>query len=134
MKSNKNLYDTSDFPKEHPLYSDANKKVLGKMKDECKWNSHCRVRLSETKNVLDPERRRKKHKKGKGVKKCVVTKQMNHENYKEALFEKKQFWNGMNILRSQKHSIFGMNVNKISLSPFDSKRWIEEDGINTKAY
>ena len=59
---------------------------------------------------------------------------MNHENYKEALFGKKQFWNGMNILRSQKHSIFGMNVNKISLSPFDSKRWIEEDGINTKAY
>ena len=35
MKSNKNLYDTSDFPKEHPLYSDANKKVIGKMKDEC---------------------------------------------------------------------------------------------------
>ena len=35
MKSNKNLYDTSDFPKEHPLYSDANKKVSGKMKDEC---------------------------------------------------------------------------------------------------
>ena len=35
MKSNENLYDTSDFPKEHPLYSDANKKVLGKMKDEC---------------------------------------------------------------------------------------------------
>ena len=35
MNSNKNLYDTSDFPKEHPLYSDANKKVLGKMKDEC---------------------------------------------------------------------------------------------------
>ena len=59
---------------------------------------------------------------------------MNHENYKEALFGKKQFWHGMNILRSQKHSIFGMNVNKISLSPFDSKRWIEEDGINTKAY
>jgi len=35
MKSNKNLYNTSDLSKEHPLYSDANKKVLGKMKDEC---------------------------------------------------------------------------------------------------
>ena len=35
IKSNKNLYDTSDYPKEHPLYSDVNKKVLGKMKDEC---------------------------------------------------------------------------------------------------
>jgi len=29
------LYDTSNYPKEHPLYSSENKKVLGKMKDEC---------------------------------------------------------------------------------------------------
>ena len=35
IETNKNLYDTSDYPKEHPLYSNTNKKVLGKMKDEC---------------------------------------------------------------------------------------------------
>ena len=35
MEANKHLFDTSDNPKEHPLYSSANKKVLGKMKDEC---------------------------------------------------------------------------------------------------
>ena len=35
IKSNENQYDTSDYPKEHPLHSNANKKVLGKMKDEC---------------------------------------------------------------------------------------------------
>ena len=29
------LYDTSNYPKEHPLYSSENKKVLGKTKDEC---------------------------------------------------------------------------------------------------
>ena len=29
------LYDTSDYPKDHPLHSMVNKKVLGKMKDEC---------------------------------------------------------------------------------------------------
>jgi len=28
----------------------------------------------------------------------------------------------------------GMHINKISLSPFDSKRWIDDDGIQTKAY
>ena len=28
-------YDTSDYPEDHPLHSTANKKVLGKMKDEC---------------------------------------------------------------------------------------------------
>ena len=27
-----------------------------------------------------------------------------------------------------------MHLNKISLSPFDSKRWIADDGIHTKAY
>ena len=29
------LYDTSNYPKDHPVYSGENKKVLGKMKDEC---------------------------------------------------------------------------------------------------
>ena len=29
------LFHTSNYPKEHPLHSDKNKKVLGKMKDEC---------------------------------------------------------------------------------------------------
>ena len=28
-------YDTSDYPKEHFLHTTVNKKVLGKMKDEC---------------------------------------------------------------------------------------------------
>ena len=97
------------------------------------WNPHSRVRLSETENVLDPEERRKKHKKAKGVEKCVVKKQIMHEQYKETLFGKKQLGHGMDILRSQRHEIYGMYVNKISLSPFDSKRWIE-DGIHTKAY
>ena len=40
----------------------------------------------------------------------------------------------MNILRSEGHEIYGMHINKISLSPFDSKRWIADDGVNTKAY
>ena len=35
IKANENFYDTSDYPKEHPLHSTVNKKVLGKMKDEC---------------------------------------------------------------------------------------------------
>ena len=28
------LHDTSDYPKDHPAYSNKNKKVLGKLKDE----------------------------------------------------------------------------------------------------
>ena len=35
MKEDSWLYDTSNYPKDHPLYDDRNKKVLGKMKDKC---------------------------------------------------------------------------------------------------
>ena len=40
----------------------------------------------------------------------------------------------MNILRSEKHEIYGMRVKKKSLSPIDTKRWIENDGLNARAY
>ena len=76
----------------------------------------------------------KNNKKAKGVKKNVVKKQITHEQYKETLFGAKQQWHGMNILRSEGHEIYGMHLNKISLSPFDSKRWIDDDGIHTKAF
>ena len=35
MAKHPELYDTSDYPPDHSLYSNAKKKVLGKMKDEC---------------------------------------------------------------------------------------------------
>ena len=134
IETNKNLYDTSDYPQEHPLYSDAYTKVLGKMKDECNGTpiAECVCLRPKMYSILKADE--KNIKKAKGVKKCVVKKQIMHEQYKETLFGKKQLWHGMNILRSQKHEIYGMYVNKISLSPFDSKRWIEEDGIHTKVY
>ena len=72
--------------------------------------------LSEAENVLYLEGRRKNIKKAKGVKKSVVKKQIIHEQYKERLFGTEQLWHGMNILRSEVHEIYGMHVNKISLS------------------
>ena len=36
MAEDIHLYDKSNYPKEHLLYSGTNKKVLEKMKDECK--------------------------------------------------------------------------------------------------
>ena len=35
MERNIDEYDTSDFPEDHFLHNTKNKKVLGKMKDEC---------------------------------------------------------------------------------------------------
>jgi hypothetical protein len=72
--------------------------------------------------------------KAKGVKKYVVKKQIVHEDYKECLFDQTIFHHGMNTLRSMNHQLYGLRVNKFSLSPFDSKRWIKDDGITTLAF
>ena len=40
----------------------------------------------------------------------------------------------MNMLRSKNHEIFEIYLNKTNISPFDSKRWIKEDGVHTLAY
>ena len=77
----------------------------------------------------------KKHKESEGrEKKNVIEKEITHEHYKEALFRRKQFMHKMKILRSEGHEMYGMCTNKISISPFDTKRWISDDGIQTRAY
>ena len=73
-------------------------------------------------------------KKAKGVRKYVIKKQISFENYKDALFNKKQYNHKMNMLRSQKHQIYGISVNKTTLSPLDTKRYISADGIKTYAF
>ena len=134
MAATADLYDTSDYPKDHPLYSATNKTVLGKMKDECAGapiaeNVGLRPKMY---SILRADE--KTIRKAKGVKRAIVKKLLHHEQYKEALFEKKTFRHGMDMLRSEKHHVYGMHVNKISLSPFDSKRWIAANGVDTRAY
>ena len=134
MLQNKNEYDFSDYPKEHKLYDETNKKVIGKMKDEV-----ASVPISEyiglrpkLYSVLRADEQ--VIKKAKGTKKYVIEKQINFENYRDALFNKKKYTHSMNMLRSMHHNIYGLKVNKTTLSPLDTKRYIAEDGITTYAY
>ena len=127
------LYDTSNYPKDHPLYSDTNKKVLGKMKDECGGDVIEEVVAVRSK-MYSVKVGKKNIRKAKEVKKNVIEKEITHEHYKEALFERKHFMHKMKILRSEGHEMYGMCMNKISISPFDTKRWISDDGIQTQAY
>jgi hypothetical protein len=40
----------------------------------------------------------------------------------------------MKTLRSEKHNMYVEEINKLSLNPFDDKRYILEDGITTLPY
>ena len=134
MGASASLYDTSDYPKDHPQYSEENKKVVGKMKDECAGRLIVEYVGLRPKMYSILEADGRNIKKAKGVKKSVVRKNIYHDQYREALLDKKTFRHGMDVLRSERHHIYGQHLNKISLSPFDSKRWISENGIDTLAY
>ena len=64
----------------------------------------------------------------------MIEKEITHKHYKEALFGRKQFMHKMKILRIEGHEMYEMCMNKISISPFDTKRWIAGDGVHTLAY
>ena len=134
MIAHAGLYDTSDYPREHPLHSVENKKVLGKMTDECAGRPIAEYIGLRPKMYSILEANGDNTKKAKGVKKYVVKKHIRHKQYREALFEKTTFHHGMNVLRSERHHIYGQRLHKVSLSPFDSKRWIAENGVETLAY
>ena len=134
MASHAELYNTSDYPPEQTLHSTTNKKVLGKMKDECAGHLIAKFIGLRPKMYSILEAGGGNIKKAKGVKKNVVRKHIRHEQYKEALFRKRTFHHSMDVLRSDRHRIYGQHLNKVSLSPFDSKRWIAENGVDTLAY
>jgi len=84
----------------------------------------------------DSEDPKKKHgiQKAKGVKKCVVKRELRHDRFLECLRNKKLTRHDMYGLRSYDHQIYLEKVNKIGLNPYDNKRWILLDGIRTLPY
>ena len=86
MERRKQLYDTSDYPKKRPLHSNTNKKVLGKMKDECAGTPIAEIVCLRPKMYSILKADEKNVKKAKGVKKNVVKKQITHEQYMECSF------------------------------------------------
>ena len=76
----------------------------------------------------------KDSKKAKGVKKNVVKKGISHRDYHHVLNQSKVMHHKMKTIRSYCHQISSYEINKISLSPFDDKRYILSDGISSYAY
>ena len=54
--------------------------------------------------------------------------------FKDTLFNKKVVRHKMKRIQSKKHKIGTYKINKISLSCFDDKRFVLDDGIHTLAY
>ena len=129
-------FDTSDYPSIHPsgIITGANKKVIGMFKDEVagKQITHfvgLRPKLYSYK--VEDERELKKC---KGIKKNVVKKSIDFDDYVKCLFSGEKEMRSMKIIRSEKHDIYSKEVNKVALSNQDDKGTILKDSVHTLAF
>ena len=76
----------------------------------------------------------KENKTAKGVKKNVIKRDLCHCDYFNTLYDCKTMRHKMKTIRSEYHQISSYQINKVSLSPFDDKRYILDDGITSYAY
>ena len=130
----KELFDTSNFDKNHPSgIQGKNKKVPGMMKDEAGGKIIEEFVGLRSKLYSYKMFEGKEEKKCKGIKKVVVKKQISFEDCKECLLSKQPQMRKMNVIRSHQHEIFSETVNKIALAADDDKRIILDDGISTLA-
>jgi hypothetical protein len=129
------VYDMSDYPKDHPLHSTENKKIVGFFKDEAagrQITEFVGLRAKSYSYMLDGG---EECKKSKGVKRSVIKNATRHEEYKRCLFG---VANGTEAdgelpgttrktyreFKSRNHDITTNEVSKIALSAMDNKRVI----------
>ena len=126
--------DNSDYRKESPFFDSTNKKVIGKFKDEAAGipiKEFIGLKSEMYSYIKDNG---KNEKTCKGVKKDVIKKNITHENYRDTLMNGKQMMHKVNTMRRDYHQLGSYQLNKISLSCFDDKGYILEDGISIYPY
>ena len=130
----KDLFDNSDYPENSPYFYKKNKKVIGKFKDEAAGVPICEFVGLRSKMYSYIKDHQKGQKTAKGIKKNIIKNIIKHRDYRETLFNNQQMHHKMKTIRSQNHQIKSYEINKVSLSSYDDKRYILEDGIHTYAY
>ena len=131
--NDKDRFDNSDYPENSPYFDKTNKKVIGKFKDEA-----CGIPITEfvglrSKMYSYIKDNYKGGKTAKGIKKNIIKNNIKHTDYKNVLLENKQMQHTMKTIRSSKHQLGSYEINKVSLSCFDDKRYIY-NGIQSLAY
>ena len=132
--NDKNLFDNSDYPENSPYFDKTNKKVIGKFNDEAAGIPITEFIGLRSKMYSYIKDNQKGGKTAKGIKKNIIKNNIKHEDYKNILLENRQMHHTMKTIRSNNHQLGSYEINKVSLSCFDDKRYISNDGINSFAY
>ena len=125
----KDLFDFSNYSKDSKFFNETNKKVIGKMKDE--FSGVIITEFVELKSKMYSIKKidGKEHNTAKGESIAIES-----NKFKDALFNKKIIRHKMKRIQSKKHKLGTYEIDKISLSCFDDKRYVLDDGIYTLSY
>ena len=124
MYKDKEQFDFSNYADGDVHFNDDNNLVPGKMKDEMGGDLILEfVGLrSKMYSILNYNGLNKKT--AKGVISEVKKKQITHEDFKNSLFEEIQSMHkGVKIVQDR-HKLYTADVSKVTLSPFNDKKWI----------
>ena len=125
----KDLFDFSNYSKDSKFFDETNKKVISKMKDE--FGGVIIIEFVGLKSKMDSIKKidGKEHNRVKGVSSATDV-----DNFKDVLFNKKIIRQKMKSIQIKKHKLGTYEIDKISLSCFDDKRYALDDGIYTLSY
>ena len=132
--NDKDKFDNSDYPESSPYFDKVNKKVIGKFKDEAAGVPIVEFIGLRSKMYSYIKDNNEGGKTAKGIKKNVIKNNITHKNYKQTLSKDKQMYHKMKTIRSQNHELSSYEINKVSLSCFDDKRYLNDGGVTSYAY
>ena len=70
----------------------------------------------------------------KGIKMNVIKNNIKHKDYKNVPLNNQQLHHRIKTIRSQKHKLGSYEIDKVSLSCFDGKCYIHDNGISSYTY
>ena len=125
----KHLVDFTNYPKDSKFFDKANKKVIGKMKDDSEGKIidefvGLKSKMHSIKDIDGKE--------FNTAKEVNIVTEFNE--FKSILCNKKRMRHKMKRIQAKNHKIGTYKIKKISLSCYDDKRFVLIDGTDTLAY
>ena len=122
----KDLFYFSNYSNDSKFFDETNKNVIGKLKDE--FGGVIVVEFVRLKSKMYSMKKidGKECNTAKGV--SIATE---FDKFKDVLFNKKIIRHKMKRIQSKKHKLGTQEIEKISLSYFDDKRYVLDDRIRT---
>ena len=121
FKNISHVMDYSNYPKEHPLYSDEVAGALGFLKDEMKGSAVIEGAVALKSKCYSIDSRTVINK-CKGIPK-IATSKLQFKHYREVLEKRKTFKAQFKKITSKKHIVSTTNFTRKSLSFYDDKRF-----------